>query len=100
MGRSTWLAPRAPVGFVALTFGWSLALGGLDGLIDAIYIRSGVRGRGIGTEILSALPRQFAGFGLRALHLSVHSSNSRTKAFYARMGFKAQDDYELMTRKL
>ncbi|MEL7025686.1 MAG: GNAT family N-acetyltransferase, partial [Pseudomonadota bacterium] len=52
-----WLiGPRAaPVGYIAITFGWSLALGGLTGSIDEFFVRSQVRGRGVGTEVLAAL---------------------------------------------
>ena len=35
----------APVGYVCVSFGWSLELGGLDGMIDEFWIREKVRGR-------------------------------------------------------
>ena len=38
---------RAPVGYVMLSFGWSLQLMGHYCTIDQIYVRSGVRGRGM-----------------------------------------------------
>ena len=38
---------RAPVGYVVISFGWSVEYGGLDGIVDEIYVRSAVRGRGI-----------------------------------------------------
>ncbi len=42
---------RAPIGYAAISFGWSLEFGGLDGILDEIYIRPGVRGRGIGSDL-------------------------------------------------
>ena len=47
---------RAPIGYIVVTFGWSLEFGGMDGFVDEIYIRPGVRGRGLGTELLSSMP--------------------------------------------
>jgi ribosomal protein S18 acetylase RimI-like enzyme len=91
---------RAPVGYVVLTFGWSLEFGGMDGFVDEIYIRPGVRGRGIGTEILHSLPRQLAQFGLKAVHLEVERGKDRTRALYEKMGFEARDQYLLMSRRL
>ncbi len=91
---------RAPVGYVALTFGWSLEFGGMDGFVDEIYIRPGVRGRGIGTEILHGLPGQLAQFGLKAVHLEVERSKEKTRALYQKMGFEAREQYVLMSRKL
>ena len=40
--------PRAPIGYVLLSFGWSVELGGLVGRIETLHIRRAVRGRGIG----------------------------------------------------
>ncbi|MEM6589492.1 MAG: GNAT family N-acetyltransferase [Pseudomonadota bacterium] len=91
---------RAPVGYVALSFGWSITGGGLETYIDEFYIRPGVRGRGIGTEILTNLPAQLASFGLKALHLDVHHTNTRARKLYEKLGFNANEDYTLMTRRL
>ncbi|WP_244512583.1 GNAT family N-acetyltransferase [Roseovarius nanhaiticus] len=91
---------RAPIGYAAISFGWSLEYGGLDGILDEIYIRPGVRGRGIGTEILSSLPRALAGAGLRTIHLEVARDDAKTRAFYEKMHFRARDGYMLMSRPL
>ena len=91
---------KAPVGYVVLTFGWSLEMGGMDGFVDEIYIRPGVRGRGIGTEILTSLPAQLAGFGLKAVHLEVDRDKPEVQRLYQKMGFETRDRYVLMTRAL
>lgn len=91
---------RAPIGYAAITFGWSLEMGGLDGFVDEIYIRPRVRGRGIGTDILQALAKSLACAGLRALHLEVARDNDRGRALYARLGFVPREGYMLMTRPL
>ncbi|MFK7764929.1 MAG: GNAT family N-acetyltransferase [Roseobacter sp.] len=89
---------RAPIGYLVISFGWSLEFGGLDGFIDEIYVRPGVRGRGIASETLQALPRALAGAGLKALHLEVQHDNEKAKNLYKRAGFNAREDYMLMTR--
>ncbi|QYX55404.1 GNAT family N-acetyltransferase [Roseovarius sp. SCSIO 43702] len=91
---------RAPIGYAAISFGWSLEFGGLDGFLDEIYIRPGVRGRGIGSEILRSLPKALAAHGLRALHLEVHRENAKARALYERLRFSPREDYMLMSRKL
>lgn len=91
--------PRAPIGYVVITFGWSVEFGGLDGFIDEIYVRPGVRGRGIASETLQSLPRALAGAGLKALHLEVDRTAEATQRLYARAGFKPRPDYMLMTRR-
>ncbi len=90
--------PRAPIGYLVITFGWSLEFGGLDGFIDEIYVRPGVRGRGIASETLHTLPRALAGAGLKALHLEVDRNNAQTQRLYKKAGFRARSDYMLMTR--
>lgn len=97
-GCAYLIGPRnAPIGYAVLTFGWSLEFGGLDGFVDELFIREGVRGRGIGTEALAALQRAMADAGLKALHLEVGQSNARAKAMYTRRGFRARDGFHLMS---
>ncbi|MEQ6248205.1 GNAT family N-acetyltransferase [Sulfitobacter sp. HNIBRBA3233] len=92
--------PRAPIGYVVITFGWSVEFGGLDAIIDEIYVRPGVRGRGIASEALIALPRALAGGGLRAIHLEVDRDNAAALKLYRRAGFQPRDSYMFMSRKL
>ncbi|MEX0366261.1 MAG: GNAT family N-acetyltransferase [Ruegeria sp.] len=92
--------PRAPIGYIVVTFGWSVEFGGMDGFVDEIYIRPGVRGRGIATEVLLALPRALASAGVKALHLEVGADNTVAQRLYQRAGFRVRDGYHLMTRTL
>lgn len=100
-GAAYLLGPqRAPIGYVIVTFGWSVEFGGLDGFVDEIYVRPGVRGRGIATEVLMALPRALSAAGLTALHLEVDRDDAATQRLYAKVGFKARERYILMSRPL
>ncbi len=91
---------RAPIGYVIITFGWSVEFGGMDGFVDEIYIRPGVRGRGIGTEILTALPKTLSAAGMKAIHLEVDKTNTKARSVYEKMHFAPRENYMLMTRKL
>ena len=90
--------PRAPIGYLVVTFGWSVEFGGLDGFIDEIYVRPGVRGRGIATETLQALPRALAGAGLKAMHLEVDKDDEKSQKLYARSGFSPSPRYMQMSK--
>ena len=83
-----------------VTFTWSLEFGGLDAVIDELFVRPGVRGRGIGTEVLLSLSRALGGAGVQALHLEVDRDNEAGRRLYEKTGFRAQDRYVLMTRPL
>ena len=91
---------RAPIGYIVITFTWSLEYGGLDAMIDELFIRPPVRGRGIATEVLISLPGALAAGGLKAIHLEVAHDNKAAKSLYHRAGFAPKEDYLLMTRKL
>ncbi|KIN61257.1 Acetyltransferase, GNAT family [Sulfitobacter noctilucae] len=92
--------PRAPIGYMAICFGWSVEFGGLDAIIDELYVRPGVRGRGIATEALIALPRALAEGGLRAVHLEVDRENTAARKLYSRAGFAARENNIFMSRRL
>lgn len=90
---------RAPIGYVIVSFGWSVEFGGMDGFVDEIFIRPAVRGRGIGSEVLLNLPKALAGAGLRALHLEVDRDNVAARRLYEKLHFEPRERYMLMTRR-
>ncbi len=92
--------PRAPIGYVVITFGWSVEFGGLDAIIDELYVRPGVRGRGIASEALIALPRALAGGGLRSVHLEINRDNPAALKLFKRAGFAARENFMFMSRRL
>ncbi|MBV1895187.1 MAG: GNAT family N-acetyltransferase [Rhodobacteraceae bacterium] len=91
---------RSPIGYVVVTFGWSVEFGGMDGFIDEIYVRPTIRKRGIASEVLNDLPKALAGAGLKALHLEVDRQSDAAQRLYARAGFKGREHYMLMTKKM
>ncbi len=94
------IGPRnAPVGYIAISFGWAIELGGIDGFIDEFWIRPAVRNKGMGGEALAALMPALRDAGVKALHLEA-DRNSPVSALYGRLGFQPRERYCLMTADL
>ena len=91
---------RAPVGYAAVAWGWSIEFGGLDGYLDEFYVRPGVRGRGIGTEMITALCKVLGAAGVTGLSLEVDRADEAVRALYRKLGWVERDRYILMTRHL
>jgi ribosomal protein S18 acetylase RimI-like enzyme len=91
---------RAPVGYVVVSFGWSVEYGGMDAIIDEIYVRNAVRKRGMGSEALNGLAKALKDGGIRALHLETDLDNETLKRFYQRAKFVTRDGYASMSRVL
>lgn len=91
---------RAPVGYIAVTFGWSIEFGGLDAIVDELYIRPAVRNRGMGSEALSGICKALKDAGVKALHLEVDASDEATQRLYARAKFRLRESYHYMSRVL
>ena len=99
LGAVYLIGPRAaPVGYIVISFGWSLEFAGMDGYVDELWIRPGVRGRGLGSEVLAALIPALEAAGLKALHLEAGTENAGAHRLYARHGFVLRDGFHLMTR--
>jgi diamine N-acetyltransferase len=87
------------VGYLAVTFGWSLEWGGRDAFVDELYLAPSHRGGGIGGRAIALAEEACRAAGVRALHLEVERTNARARALYARTGF-ADTDRLLLTRRL
>ncbi|UYV38885.1 GNAT family N-acetyltransferase [Rhodobacteraceae bacterium D3-12] len=98
-GVAYLIGPKlAPVGYIVVSFGYSVELGGIDGFIDEFFIREKVRGRGMGSEVLMTLLPALSQHGVKALHLEVAHDNDAAKRLYQRSGFEPRAAYHLMTR--
>ncbi len=96
---AVWLIgpQRAPLGYVLISFGWSVDLAGLEGFVNEIFVRPTVRGRGIGTEVLHAIAVSLTQNGLKALHVRLDHADVTSARFCARVGFAPRPDTVLMT---
>lgn len=88
---------RAPMGYVIVTFEWSLAQGGLVGWIREIYTRPNVRNRGIGTETLHAVAVALRAAGVKALHVDLQRADNVQAGFWRRAGFTAESTPYILT---
>lgn len=92
-------AQRDGIGYLALTFGYSLECGGRDAFVDELFLEEPHWGRGIGTRALEFASARSQSLGNRALRLEVMHHNRRVHALYRRLGFETHDRL-LMTRAL
>ena len=96
-----WVAVRGTeaVGYLLLTFGYSIEFHGIDALVDELYIQPDARGLGLGKRALALAETACMELGIRALHLEVERRNTKAQQLYRSRGFKDHDRY-LMTKFL
>lgn len=93
------LNPEKAVGYIAVTFGFSLEFYGRDAFIDDLFIQPPFRGVGLGTRVLKAVEPECRALGVRALHLEVGCTNQAGQALYRRQGFR-DNDRQLLSKRL
>jgi GrpB-like predicted nucleotidyltransferase (UPF0157 family)/ribosomal protein S18 acetylase RimI-like enzyme len=96
-----WLVELAgqTIGYVALTFGFSLECGGRDAFIDELFLRASHRGQGVGTRVIRHALSRCAELGIRAVRLEVMRHNPEALRLYTRLGFEEHDRYLLTHRE-
>lgn len=79
---------QAPLGYVAVTWGWSIEVGGVDVVLDEFYVRD--RGHGLGTaahaEVVGELQRR----GVRRITLETEAHNEPARRLYRRLGYETE----------
>lgn len=85
------------VGYVALTFGYSIEFRGRDAFVDELFLEEQARGRGIGSAVLESVKREAVACGIVALHLEVARSNRHARRLYERWGFEPREQFHLMS---
>jgi hypothetical protein len=63
---------------------------GHRGWVYYLAVEPGLRGRGLGRELVGAAEAWLRARGIRKLELMVRSSNAAVKAFYARLGYREE----------
>lgn len=89
----------APVGYVVLTFGYSLEFLGRDAFLDELFLLPPYRGRGWGKKTLAFIEQQAQENQVRAIHLEVVRGNEAAAALYRNNGY-LDHDHRLMTKRL
>jgi ribosomal protein S18 acetylase RimI-like enzyme len=81
-------ADHSPVGYLALTFGFSFEFGGREAFVDELFVRSEWQGQGIGSEAIRHAVEACRQESLASIRLEVTPSNPRALALYERLGFR------------
>ena len=99
LGR-VWVIGRdeEAIGYLVLTFGYSLEYGGRDAFVDELFVAAGHRHRGVGTRAIEFAAEQCRAVGVRALHLEVERANAVAQALYRKAGFEDHDRSQLTRR--
>ena len=92
LGR-VWLIldGEAPVGYVAICFGYSLEWLGRDAFVDEFYLLPEYRGHGWGRNIMAFVEEAARSLNIRALHLEVVRENVTALQVYRKLGFKDRE---------
>ncbi|HYJ05342.1 MAG TPA: GNAT family N-acetyltransferase [Chthoniobacterales bacterium] len=88
-----WLvqAGHDDVGYVVITFSYSMEFGGRNAFLDDLFIQAPFRGAGLGTAALNEVRAFCMEQGVRAIHLETGRDNATAQALYRRAGFKITD---------
>ena len=87
------------IGYIVLTFGFSLEFHGRDAFLDELYLSEEYRGKGIGEASLGFVEALCQREGIKALHLEVERRNRRAQELYRQAGYQDHDRY-LLTKWL
>lgn len=90
--------PSAPVGYAIVTFSWSIPHGGLQAILEQIFMRDKVRGRGMGRETLNKICVMLRENGVASLSLFLPKHDPRLERFLSSVGFERHDSHGLMSQ--
>jgi ribosomal protein S18 acetylase RimI-like enzyme len=100
MGK-TWLIYERDrvVGYVAVTFSYSIEFRGLGAYVDELYLRTSHRGQGIGTKTLRFVEEACRSMNISSIALSVYEDNDRARRVYERAGYDDRG-YQIMVKTI
>jgi ribosomal protein S18 acetylase RimI-like enzyme len=78
----------AALGYIALTFSFSLEFGGRTAFIDEFFIQAAGRGRGLGQRVLDFVAERSRAAGINAILLEAEDTNPRASALYKKAGYE------------
>ena len=86
-------------GYICITYGFSLEVGGLDFFIDELFVVPDARGAGVGLRALDFAERESRARGAMRLVLEVERENQRARDLYLQRGYAAHGRH-LMSKLL
>jgi ribosomal protein S18 acetylase RimI-like enzyme len=78
-----------PGSYAVLTWGWSIEIGGLEAVLDEIFVSA--RNTGVGSGLLDHLVADARQRGVKRIFLETERDNARARGLYARHGFVEDD---------
>lgn len=87
------------IGYLVITFGFSLEFHGRYALLDELYLIPSARGRGWGRHALELAADTARTAGVAALRLEVNHANTRARSTYLKSGYQ-DNRRDLFTRWL
>jgi len=81
------LDDAAPIGYVAVCYGYSLEWLGRDAFIDEFFLLEQYRGQGWGRKTLAFVEEAARSCNIRTLHLEVVQQNAAALEIYRKLGF-------------
>lgn len=76
-------------GYAVLTWGYGLESGGVEALLDEVYVQA--RGQGTGSRLLAAVIEHARSHGARTIFLETEAHNDTARAFYRQHGFAVEN---------
>jgi GNAT superfamily N-acetyltransferase len=76
------------VGYLVLTFGFSMEFGGTRAFIDDFFVRPPSRGKGLGAAALETVRKECVERGVRALLVETGPEEHPARHLYHRAGFR------------
>jgi GNAT superfamily N-acetyltransferase len=90
-------AVGAPTAYAIVTWGFAIESGGVDALLDELYVDE--RSRGLGSRLMERAMTEARAEGASQMFLETQAHNRRARMFYTRHGF-AIDNSVWMSREL
>jgi ribosomal protein S18 acetylase RimI-like enzyme len=87
-----------PAGYLVQTYSFSLEYGGVNALIDELYVKPEWRRRGIGDEALRFLEQTLLSEGVNTLYLEVDRGNAVAQQLYRKHHFGDKNRFLLSKR--
>ena len=95
-GKVWWIFDaETRIGYVAITYCFSLEFGGICAVVDELFLDADYRGRGIGLEAIRFVEQFCVEHGIGVLNLEVDRTNVRAQALYKKAGYIDRNNFLL-----
>ena len=79
---------KQAIGYITLTFGFSMEYGGKVALIDELFVLESHRGKGVGSRAIEHVKSECKKLEIETLRLEVTKSNESVINLYKKLGFE------------